>query len=228
MRQTALALICLAAPAAAGDFRPPQGCTATLTVQSRGCSVEHIWTCEGEEQGLQWRGELDDQGLTYVGQIDAETQWLQSYFPLSGARELLVLPAADPASFSTLMETGEDTYDFTLDTLEGPQRVVGFDRLDERGVVIDGETLDRTAYAVRKTDAAGGLIYAAEGFEYVSKEFGRFFSGAGTISGPTGPDYDYDSRPVKFIRPGEPGFLSDRPLYGCAAQEARFEPEQKD
>lgn len=225
--KTAWAMVLLAGSAAAGDFSPPSGCTATLTVQSRGCSVEHIWTCEGEAPGLQWRGELDADGLTYVGQIDAEAQWLQSYFLVSGERELLIEPAQDPASFSTLMETGLDTYDFTLDTQQGAQRVVGFDQIAERGVLIDGEVLDRTVYSVRKTDDSGNVIYAAEGSEYVSATYGRFFSGIGTVTGAGGREVDYDNRPVKFIHPGEPGFLSDTPLYGCDGTAARYETDQE-
>lgn len=226
--RTACVIALLAGSAAAGNFTPPTGCTATLTVQSRGCSVEHIWICEDEAPGLQWRGELDADGLTYVGQIDAEAQWLQSYFLESGESELLIEPAQDPASFSTLMETGLDTYDFTLDTQQGAQRVVGFDRIAERGVVIDGEVLDRTVYSVRKTDASGAVVYAAEGSEYVSATYGRFFSGTGTVTGLQGREITYDSRPVKFLQPGEPGFLSDTPLYGCDGTAARYEPDQED
>ena len=39
--RTALLLILLAQPTFAATFTAPQGCTANLTVQSRGCTVSH-------------------------------------------------------------------------------------------------------------------------------------------------------------------------------------------
>ncbi|APE42028.1 hypothetical protein BOO69_00340 [Sulfitobacter alexandrii] len=219
MRAAILAL--LAGPVAAGTFTPPQGCTAFLTVQNRGCIVEHLWTCTADGPGLQWRGEIDQRGLVYVGQIDVEAQWVQSFFLTSGDREALISPAPDPASFSTLLQSGLDTYDFSLDTGEGPHRVVGFDRIAERDVVIDGERLHRTEYSIRKTDADGELIYEAEGSEYVSETHGRFFSGTGDVTRPD-TTFSYDSRPVDFIYPGQGGFLSDTPLYGCDALAAGY------
>ncbi|QFT58080.1 hypothetical protein FIU94_04525 [Sulfitobacter sp. THAF37] len=219
MRAVVLALT--VGPAAAGTFTPPQGCTAFLTVQNRSCIVEHLWTCAADAPGLQWRGEIDRRGLVYVGQIDAEAQWIQSYFLISGEREALITPAADPASFSTLLQSGLDTYDFSLDTADGPHRVVGFDRIAERDVTIDGERLLRTEYSIRKTRADGTMIYEAEGSEYVSETHGRFFSGTGDVTRPD-ETFSYDSRPVDFIYPGQSGFLSDTPLYGCDALAASY------
>lgn len=217
----ALALILLAGPAAAGTFTPPQGCTAHLTVQTRSCVVEHLWTCDADAPGLQWRGEIDQRGLVYVGQIDAEAQWVQSFFLTSGERESLITPATDPASLSGLLQSGLDTYDFSLDTAEGTHRVVGFDRIAARNVMIDGERLHRTEYSIRKTDADGAMIYEAEGSEFVSETHGRFFSGTGDVTRPD-TTFSYDSRPVDFIYPGQKGFLSDTPLFGCDALAASF------
>lgn len=217
----ALVLFLFAGPVAAGTFSPPQGCDAYLTVQARSCVVEHLWTCAGEATGLQWRGEMDQRGLVYVGQIDGEAQWLQSFFMTSGEKENLISPAVDPASFSTLLDTGLDTFDFTLNTADGADRVVGFDRLTEQYVVIDGERLRRTEYSIRKTDANGQLVYEAQGSEFVSEVHRRFFSGTGDVTRPD-TTYSYDNRPVDFIYPGEPGFLADTPLYGCDALAARY------
>lgn len=221
MMRLAMILALGAAPAMAGTFEPPRGCTAYLTVQSRSCVVEHLWTCAGEPEGMQWRGEMTQRGLVYVGQIDVEAQWVQSFFLTTGEQESLISPADDPASFSTLMATGLDTYDFTLETQTGVHRVVGFDRIAERDVMIDGERLHRTEYSIRKTDAAGEMVYEAEGSEYVSDVHGRFFSGYGDVVRPD-TTFGYDDQPVDFVYPGTPGFLSDTPLYGCDALAAGY------
>lgn len=225
-------LLCLsvlsALPAAglAGTFSPPKGCTAYLTVQARNCTVTHHWTCEADAPGEKWSGEITPAGLVYLGKIDAEAQWIASYYLTSNQEETLILPAKDPASLRELIENGVDTYDFTLSTPNGVNRVVGYDRILERDVFLDGQDLHRTEYSIRITDEAGELVFAAEGSEYVSEAHGRFFSGAGEVTGPEA--YSYNDTPVDFITPGAPGFLSDTPLYGCDAQTARFELNKKD
>ena len=52
-------------------FALPAGCTAFLTVQSKACSVEHHFTCEGDPAGHQRRVALNEEGMTYLGTIDA-------------------------------------------------------------------------------------------------------------------------------------------------------------
>lgn len=224
MRAAVVILATASGPAFAGTFNPPEGCTAYLTVQSKSCLVEHLWTCEADAPGMQWRAEMDGTGVSYVGQIDAEAQWMQSFFLNSGNSETLITPAMDPASLTNLLNEGLDTYDFTVSTPDGPNRVVGFDRITRTDVVIDGEPLQQTEYSIRKTDAEGNVIYEASGAEYVSTEYARFFSGTGDVKLPDG-GFSYDNRPIDFIHPGQPGFLNDTPLYGCDALAARYEHE---
>ncbi len=205
----------------AGTFVPPEGCSAYLTVQAANCQVEHHWTCSGDAAGDKWHGEVDQNGqLTYIGKVDHEAQWIDSFFAGSSSHELLISPAADPASLTNLFATDLDTYDFRLTTPEGERRVVGFDRIAERNVVIDGEPLHRTEYSIRITDQNGNLTYASEGSEYVSEIHRRFFSGYGNVTGP-GEPYSYKAVPIEFIYPGEPGYLDNTPKYGCDVVTAR-------
>ena len=53
MKRLVLPLILLAAPTSAATFAPPTGCTAYLTVQSRGCLVSQFYTCESDAKGEQ-------------------------------------------------------------------------------------------------------------------------------------------------------------------------------
>jgi len=204
----------------AGTFTMPKGCTAFLSVQQHGCIAAHYWTCEGNNPGEHWSGELNQDGLIYVGQIDNEAQWLKSYFIPRNEEKTLITPAADPASLSTLLDTGLDTYDFTLNTPNGLERAVGYDRIAERNVMIGDEVLHRTEYSIRITDAAGEAVFEATGSEFVSSTHLRFFSGVGEVTAP-GVTQTYNDSPVRFIYPGEKGFLSDEPIYDCAALSAR-------
>lgn len=212
-------LLCLASPAAAQSGAPvfsmPAGCEAYVTIQSESCTVEHHFTCEGDPAGHQRRVSIGEGGLSYAGEIDNETQWINSFHVLSGHRERLESSPVEPASLSELIETGVDDYDFrTLSDEIGETRYVGQDTLTGRKVTIDGVTLDETTYDLTAYDAAGNEIWSAKGNEFINRDWRMFMSGTGVVTTPDGT-FDRTDRPVEFIFPGEPGFLSSRPKHGC-------------
>ncbi|PJI84508.1 hypothetical protein BC777_3569 [Yoonia maricola] len=217
--RTALALICLAAPAAAqdapGTFNVPAGCTAYLTVQSESCQVNHHFTCQGDPEGHQRRVSLDERGVTYAGVIDNETQWISSFHVMSGHREVLESDPAEPASLSDLIESGVDDYDFrTLSDEIGTTRYVGQDTLTGREITIDGVTLAETTYDITAFDEAGNEVWSSKGREFISRNWRMFLSGTGMVTTSEGA-FEQSNRPVEFIYPGEPGFLSSSPKHGC-------------
>ncbi|MDO6591364.1 hypothetical protein DS901_10190 [Loktanella sp. D2R18] len=218
MRVVFLAFIA-ASPAAAqtgpATFSLPVGCTAYLTTQNANCEVEHHFICESDPAGYQQRASLDERGMTFLAVIDAEAQWIKSYSPASGINERLLPDAADPASVSELITTGVDHYDFYSDRDPiGPVHYVGADRLTGREVTIDGVTLLETSYEITASAPDGTIEWSARGSEYVSPDWQRFFGGTGVRSFSHGEE-SYDERPIEFIFPGEPGFLSTRPKHGC-------------
>jgi hypothetical protein len=227
MIRLSLALICLAAPAFAqsNTFNLPQGCTAYLTVQMRSCTVSHHFTCEGDPTGYQQRVDLDERGLTYVGTIDAETQWISSFHPFTGHSEMLAPSPAKPASLSALLATNVNEYDFETNSAEiGTTRYVGTDRLTGKTVTIDGVTLDQTEYAIRALAPDGSELWRSSGNEFISREWRMFLSGTGTVVTPD-DSFDTDDTPMEFINPGEPGFLSANPKFGCGAVLSSWEVE---
>ncbi len=217
--RVALALISLAGPAVAQErpatFSLPAGCEAFLTVQSESCQVDHHFTCEGDPTGHQRRVSLDEEGVTYVGEIDAETQWISSFHVLSGHHERLESNPAEPASISDLIAFGVDDYDFrTLSDEIGTTRYVGQDTLTGREITIDGVILSETTYDITAYDAEGNEVWSSQGREFISREWRMFLPGTGVVTTPDG-QYDKSNRPVEFIFPGEPGFLSSSPKHGC-------------
>lgn len=215
----ALTLICLALPASAQDapdtFSLPDGCDAFVTVQSESCQVDHHFTCQGDPAGHKRRVSLDERGVTYVGEIDDETQWISSFHVLSGHRETLEDDPAEPASFSDLIRTGVDDYDFrTLSDEIGTTRYVGQDTLTGREITIDGVTLAETTYDITAYDEAGNEVWSSKGREFISRDWRMFFAGTGVVTTSEG-EFAQSNRPVEFIYPGEPGFLSSSPKHGC-------------
>jgi hypothetical protein len=218
----AVALLC--APLAAGAqsdgpalFEVPEGCTAFLTVQSRGCTVSHHWTCEADPEGTHWRVSLDQEGPFYLSYTDAEFRWLQSFGLRDGSTSTLIEPEEDPASLSELLATGRDSMVFSL-RVEGPSGTVqrdytGFDSLTGEEVAVDGRTLEVTEFAYQY--GTGGGTRRVEGNQFVHAGWRLFFGGVETVTRPDGSTFEYNNSPMEFAEPGEAGFLTTRPIYDC-------------
>ena len=209
----------------ASRFYPPAGCTEILTIQSRGCEVTHLYTCEADADGEQWGITFDVDGPSNLGKIDYETQWVESYEMFPMRRFVLVEPPADPANMTELLETGVDSLDFQQRGPDGLNRYVGFDRVLPGEVVIDGETLLKTQFSMR-SELANGTVFELEGNEYIIPRLRRFISGNYTRTDTDEP-ISWDNSPIDFVYPGEPGFFTKTPLYECEPTLARFASPKK-
>lgn len=224
----ASAIILLAGPVAAQSdvFSLPAGCTAYVTVQGSACEVEHLFTCANDPDGMQRRVSLNEDGLKFAGMINAQTEWIESYYLGSGLEERLEDNPVDRANLDELLRTGRDSYDFkTLSDEVGETRYVGFDTLTGNVVEIDGVMLQETTYDITAYAADGSFAWSAKGNEFVNADWRRFLSGTGTVTTLT-DTFEKDDRPAAFVFPGEPGFLSPRPMYGCGAMLSSYEVTQ--
>lgn len=210
------------APAAAATFAAPAGCRLELTVQNRSCSVSQHYRCDADAPGDQWVEYYGPEGATYRSRIDAETRWMESIDLLSGLTDRLEEGGADEASLSTLLETGADDFDFWTVSDDGERlHHVGRDELTGETVELGGETLEVTRFALRSFDADGNLLIERRGQQFVSRAHGRFYGGIETAADWTGEARETNDSPVRFIRPGEPGFGSTTPEYDCEMQMVR-------
>lgn len=215
-----------AGPGLAQDFAPPPGCEGTLTVQMRGCMVTNHFVCEGDPEGVRRHITFREEGASGASVVDAEYQWLESY----GAerRETLGEDVPDPASLTELFETGVDTFDFPVIDDSGPApqtfRIIGVDELQGEQVEIDGEPLERTRFTMKRLDEAGEEVYSISGAQYVSRERRLFFSGTETFES-EGTILEGDNTPLQFVEPGEPGFMTEEPLFECGVVDIGLRPE---
>jgi hypothetical protein len=213
----AMVLAVASTPAIAQSVQLPNGCTGFVTVQQRSCTVSHHFTCEADPEGFQRRIDMDEEGITFVSTVDREAQWIESIHVLAGYTTTLVSDPVDPASFTRLIETGLDTYDFETATEAGARtRYAGQDALTGEKVEIDGVTLLRTDYRIRATDEAGEELWRSAGQEFVHPEWRLFLAGRSEV---TVPDDTFvtDDTPMEFAFPNEDGFLTAKPKYGCTA-----------
>jgi len=219
MKHALALMILLGLPgvAAASSFVPPQGCVGHLTAQTRDCRVSHYYRCAQDAAGEQWRADLDASGAYFLSRTDYEGRWLESIDLSRQSRQVLGANAADPASFSTLLASGEDHYDFTLEGDEGVTRVVGFDRLTGNTRVIDGVALQETTFEYQELDADGQVLRRARGLEYVHPEWRLYLAGPSQWEGGDGEWLSYDMSPLAFMMPGERGFMSKNPIFECDA-----------
>ena len=209
-----------ATPALAGTWSAPEGCEAFMTVQSKACRVSHYYTCQGDAPGEQWRVDIDQEGPFFYSKIDAEAQWVESYDPI---KQTLDANPADPASFSELLASGLDTWDFTLSKADGSaSRAAGYDRLTGKTVVIDGISLSQTEVEFTEYDRDGNVIRQSRGNEYAHPDWRLFFAGPGETDLGDGQWLPIDGSPVDFIFPEEEGFLASQPIYDCDALTAEL------
>ena len=221
MKSLALPLMLVAAPALAGSFVPPDGCTTYLTVQAKGCLVSELYTCKADPKGDQWRADFGANGPVFISKIDRETNWVESYDINPPTKETMDPNPKDPASFDELVATGLDTFDFNLSKSDGSHSTVkGFDKLTGKTVTIDGVALKQTEYEYTQTDDQGNVMRHSKGHEYISETWRTFLSGISEWEGKDGKWATYDNSPVKFYRPGDTGFGATVPLFDCNAQAA--------
>ncbi|QQA42884.1 hypothetical protein [Pelagovum pacificum] len=200
----------------------PEGCKGTLTVQQRGCRILNVWTCEAEP-GITYSSLGDEDGPFRIKKTDAEFQWLATYYPRAGDEQTLAPSNPDPESITELIDTGYDSFDFSVRTaLDGIEtRVVGHDRLTGE-TEIDGEPLLTTEYEMTYISADGGRSGPYLGQQYLSARHRLFILGESWDA--AAPEDVTDNSPVEFIYPGEEGFFSDTPRYGCDMLMSSFQP----
>jgi hypothetical protein len=215
MKRAVLIISLLPTPTLAGTWTAPEGCDVFITVQAKACRVSQYYRCTADKPGDQWRVDMDQEGEFFVSRIDAEGQWVESWDPV---RQTLDPAPSDAASFSELIASGSDTWDFTLSKDDGTgSRAQGYDRLTGKTTVIDGITLQQTEVEFTEYDLAGTVLRRSRGNEYVHPDWRLFFAGPGETDLGDGQWLPIDGSPVEFIFPGEPGFLSTQPIYDCDA-----------
>ena len=210
-----LAVLTLPTASLAGIWEAPKGCDVFMTVQAKACRVSHFYTCGADAPGDQWRVDIDQEGPFFYSRIDSEAQWIESYDPI---KQTLDPSPADPASFSELLASGIDTWDFNLSRADGSgSRATGYDRLTGKTVVIDGISLSQTEVEFTEFGRDGTVLRRSRGNEYLNPDWRMFFAGPGETDLGDGQWVPIDGSPVEFIFPGEEGFLSTQPKYDCDA-----------
>lgn len=201
---------------AAGPFTPPAGCRLEVTVQNRSCTVSQHFRCSADPEGHQRTALFDQEGLTYLSVIDGETRWIESTSPSVGLTDTLEEQADSHASFSRLLETGRDDFDFWTVSNSGERlRHVGWDELTGEMVSINGVDLEKTRFQLTTTFENGEVMLERRGQQFISRSMGRFYGGIETTSDWTGQTAETNDSPVTFAFPGQPGFGSTTPQYDC-------------
>ena len=209
----------LAAPMALAEpkFTPPPGCTLSMTVQMHSCQVANYYRCAGDPAGDQWVSFADGEGEFFVSHTDAETRWLESVGLQDGEVEKLDAGASkDNASFSALLDSGRDDYDFVTRSSSGTvQRFIGFDQLTGETASVDGVALERCAFEMRVEDEAGNFVASRKGVQFISRQWRVFFSDTESYENSYGDKASTTDAPVSFAFPGEDGFAAATPEYDC-------------
>ncbi|WP_288950994.1 hypothetical protein [uncultured Paracoccus sp.] len=215
----AIWLLLPAGPAAAANFTPPSGCKLEITVQNRGCTVSQHYRCDSDAPGDQRVTYFTQEGATFQSRIDRETRWMESTDLRTGLTDVLEDEAEDHASFSTLLRSGQDDFDFWTRSNSGERlHHVGQDELTGEKVQIDGMALDVTRFELTTYSESGQVLIRRRGQQFISRTQGRFYGGVETSEDWTGAVQQTNDSPVTFAFPGHPGFGSTTPEYDCDLQ----------
>ena len=219
--QAAMAALLTLSPMSvqAANFTPPAGCKLEITVQNRGCTVSQHYRCGSDAAGDQRVTIFSPEGPVYQSRIDKETRWMESTNLVNGLTDRLLDEADDHASFSTLLSTGRDDFDFWTESNDG-QRLhhVGHDELPGEKVTIDGVALETTRFELTTYSESGDVLIQRKGQQFISRAHGRFYGGIEHSTNWTGAVQDSNDSPVTFAFPGQPGFGVTRPEYDCDLQ----------
>lgn len=201
---------------AAGMFIVPDGCTLEVTVQNRGCTVSQHYRCSADPDGYQRLALFAQDGLTHLSVIDNETRWIESSDPQTGLIDRLEDKAANHASFSNLLKTGRDDFDFWTISNSGERlHHVGFDELTGEKVSIGGVELEVTRFRMTSSSEASDVLIEREGGQYISRSMGRFYGGVEQSRDWTGEARETNDSPAAFAFPGQSGFGNTTPQYDC-------------
>lgn len=225
MRPALFTAVLLAAlPAQAQDLFPlPRGCTAYVTAQIRNCQVAHSYRCAGDAAGDQWVTYLDGEGPYFSSKIDSETRWLESVDLYTGEADT-IQTEADPASFTVLLQSGRDDFDFTTVANTGEvTRFKGFDALTGEKVTVDGVVLERTRFRLEAFAEDGTFLWRREGNQLIQRDWRIFYSDAEDFENAAGDKVSTLDTPVEFAFPGDKGFLATEPKYDCDVVTASVE-----
>lgn len=204
---------------AAGIFTPPAGCTLEITVQNRSCTVSQHYRCSADQAGDQRVTIFGADGPVYESRIDVETRWMQSRNLLTGLADTLVEDSPDHASFSTLLQTGRDDFDFWTVSNTGERlHHVGHDILTGEKTDISGVALEITQFDLKTYAESGDLLIHRQGSQFISRAHGRFYGGTEKSTDWTGAVVEDNDTPVRFSFPGQPGFGDTTPQYDCDLQ----------
>jgi len=203
----------------ADTVTPPQGCEAFLTVQFEDCTVSHYWRCDGDQQGVVWTSMWDAEGELGQALYDAEFRWLFRSNARNALTEHLVEPESDANSLLNLFATGTDHFEFEMEYRvqewpAGRAKVVGFDKLTGETTVIDGYTFENTEYEMRR-QFPSGHVRDQRGSQYILRDYNLIMGGTDEVREADGGMKTVHRAPVTITAPGEDGFLTDTPLYGC-------------
>ncbi|MFW2541458.1 hypothetical protein ACN2XU_02370 [Primorskyibacter sp. 2E107] len=215
---TALAVLLPGMALANDPLIPREACEPIFSVQTRNCSVQHVFSCEG---GSLFRRETwqQDEAFT-VEEMTARglTQYL--WHEHDGMIMDGILDQVKPYDLPAALDAGTHAYEgvsafrtpFFLEPI--PARFVGVLEATGESVTLDGVTFDVVE------DKSRGMVNAVmiEGTYtlYVDRASGVAIEGpsTGTIFNVTMED---GGVPMKVIRPGEAGFGENVGLYDCGA-----------
>lgn len=207
-----LCLLSMVATQALAQGVPP-GCTALVTIQSQGCFVRQVFTCESDSQPLRWVASYGPKGPVSLTVLD-----------LGGMPQVMLTgkdkprgtldPDGDPADLAKVLAGEADSFayrvnfeDGTVVTTSGSMGLTGTETEIDGRSLTGIQRLETVVYPNGTTspELDNQLVYDAELGLLINTTSTERATGKLLL----------DRTPVDFLFPGEAGADSVAPLYGC-------------
>ena len=215
-------------PAFAAELDLPEGCVPYLTVQSVDCEVDIYMRCDKPSgqyiriqnyapHGLDTIEEAtDDWSILFSVDVERKTGLVVRQGPQT--------PISGAAMLSDGLTEFEYPVDFYFDR-PAPYAVqmTGIFRMTGETVVVDGHELMVLENRIRVEipPPLGPLETIQAG--YYSADLDAYMEGSGSLR--LGQNVTpIEAGPARFALPGEPGWLSLKPLFNCPAEDASWRP----
>lgn len=191
----------------------PPGCTPLVTIQSQGCFVRQVFTCESDAGRMRWVATHGQNGPITLAVLD-ENGMSQALTTGAGKPWGTLSIEGDAVDLKKVLSGISDDFNYQLDFDDGTTLFTsGSLRLTGNVTEIDGRSLQDLQRFETVIYPNGVIGVETDNRVLYDADLGLTLNTT-TTERATGKSV-LDRTPVDFAFPGEEGANSFAPLYGC-------------
>lgn len=187
-------------------------CRTIVVIQSQGCLVRRVVTCDNFPDDVTAVGSYDPDGPTGMAMFNSDGRTLETNAG-PGTPKVKLGEQADPLSLRDALSDGVDSFDYQMvHETAGIAQISGQITTSGEMVMIDGRSLQVLLSNPTTVNPAGETQTVAIRYLYDADLHLMFTD---TVSDAITGEVRINRTPVDFFWPGETGFEDYIPQFGC-------------